>query len=79
MRDATTYVMIEILLSFQRETNAFHCITNGGVVNVIAHYCGDATLQINRNGLHAFDGTNDLLSVGTTMVAGHATHHIGLR
>ena len=79
VRDATTYVIMGMVLLFQRETNAFHCFTNGCVVNVITYYSCDATLQINRNRLHAFDSTDNLLGIGTTMVAGHATHHISLR
>ncbi len=49
VRDATTYVTMRMVLLFQRETNAFHCFTNGGVIDVVTHYCGDATLQINRD------------------------------
>ena len=72
VRDATTYVTMRMVLLFQRETNTFYCFTNGGVIDAITHYCGDATLQINSDGLHTFDCSDDFLGIGAAMVASHA-------
>ena len=72
VRDATTYVTMRMVLLFQRETNTFHCFTNGLVINAIACHGSDATLEVNGYGLHTFDGTDDFLDVGTAMVASHA-------
>ena len=77
VRDATKSVIWKIRLLFQSETDAFHCFTNGGVVNVVARYCSDATLQINGDRFHAIDGADALFGVGATVVAGHAFHCVG--
>ena len=69
---------MRMVLLFQRETNTFHCFTNGSFVNVITCHGSDATLEVNGYGLNTFDGTDDFLDVGTAMVAGHALDHIGL-
>jgi hypothetical protein len=72
VRDATKSVIWKIRLLFQRETDAFHCFTNGSFVNVITCHGSYTTLQINSDGLHTFDSTDDFLGIGAAMVASHA-------
>ena len=72
VRDATKSVIWKIRLLFQRETDAFHCFTNGSFVNVITCHGSYTTLQINSDGLHTFDSADDFLGVGTALVASHA-------
>ena len=64
VRDATKSVIWKIRLLFQRETDAFHCFTNGSFVNVITCHGSYTTLKVNGYGLHTCDSADDFLGIG---------------
>ena len=60
------------------KADAFDGLTNSCIINVVACDGGDAALQVNGNGLHPWDGADDLFRVVLTMVAIHALYDVSM-